>query len=379
MLALYGPREAGRSGRRALRELERQVRRRALACAKRLVESGRNLDEAACRLGLKARTLRHWQSQEQPDDSAVPLPGRPPADSGVEQQQAALVRLQDSGPGFSVPGLRREFPTMSRSELDELVKCYRLLWREQHRRPIHVLHWQRPGTVWAMDFAEAPSPIDGVYPHLLAVRDLASGKQLLWRPVTATTSEVVRAELTALFLAYGTPWVLKSDNGPAFRADETKKFLARWDVFTLYSPSRTPSYNGSIEAAIGSLKTRTQRQVEQSDHPEVWTSAAAENARQEANMAQPRRLHGATSNEVWDERPKVRAEEREAFRATFQQFQAEARREKGSLPEDEVSHWVKAAVDRVALRRALVAHDLLLFRRRRIPAEIMRPKVAING
>jgi len=355
------------------------VRRRALACAERLVESGRNLEEAACRLGLKARTLRHWQSQEQPDDSAVPLPGRPQADSGEAQQQAVLVHLQDSGPGVSVPELRREFPTMSRSELDELVKCYRLLWREQHRRPIHVLHWQRPGTVWAMDFAEAPSPIDGIYPYLLAVRDLASGKQLLWRPVSDQTGDIVRAQLVPLFLAYGVPWVLKSDNGPAFRADATKKFLACWDVFTLYSPSRTPSYNGSIEAAIGSLKTRTQRLAGEAGHPEIWTSDVVEAARHEANAtARPRRLQGATPDEAWDDRQRLRAEERERFRATVGQYQAEAWLERG-LPTEEPSHWQEAEVDRVALRRALVAHDLLLFRRRRIPAEIMRPKMANNG
>ena len=45
------------------------------------------------------------------------------------------------------------------------------------------------GTVWAVDFAQAPQPIDGVYPYLLAVRDLASSKQLLWLPVEHADSE----------------------------------------------------------------------------------------------------------------------------------------------------------------------------------------------
>jgi hypothetical protein len=30
---------------------------------------------------------------------------------------------------------------------------------------LHVLDWQTPGRVWAMDFAQAPRPIDGLYPH----------------------------------------------------------------------------------------------------------------------------------------------------------------------------------------------------------------------
>ena len=141
-----------------------------------------------------------------------------------------------------------------------------------------------------MDFAQAPFLIDGIYPYLLAVRDLASGKHLLWRPVLSESAEVVRAELVPLFLAYGVPWVLKSDNGPAFRADDTKRLLTRWAVFTLFSPARTPSYNGGIEAAIGSLKTRTQRLADQAGHPLLWTSAVVEAARQEANAAHPRRL-----------------------------------------------------------------------------------------
>jgi hypothetical protein len=40
----------------------------------------------------------------------------------------------------------------------------------------HVLHWTVPGSVWAMDFAEPPAPVDGVYDYLFSVRDLASGQ-----------------------------------------------------------------------------------------------------------------------------------------------------------------------------------------------------------
>jgi hypothetical protein len=42
---------------------------------------------------------------------------------------------------------------------------------------MQVLHWTRPGAVWAIDFAEPPLPIEGSYSRLLAVRDLASGYQ----------------------------------------------------------------------------------------------------------------------------------------------------------------------------------------------------------
>jgi transposase InsO family protein len=374
--ALVEQQRGGGSQQRPRRALERQVRQRALAFADRLADVGLGLDEAAQRLGVSARTLRHWDQLLRQPVAPVALLGRPRADSGSEQQQAVFAHLQTVGPGVSVPALRLQFPGLARAELDRLVKGYRTQWRAQHARELHVLHWQRPGTVWAMDFADAPALIDGIYPYLLAVRDLASGQQLLWQPVRATTAAVVRAALLPLFLAYGAPWVVKSDNGPAFRADLTKRFLHRWEVFALFSPPQTPAYNGSIEAAIGSLKTRTQRLA---GPAELWTSALVEAARQEANQAYPRRLHGATPDEVWDTRQRFTADDRAAFRARVQRYQTEARTKQGLLPEDEVSHWTQAAIDRVALRRALVAHDLLLFTRRSIPAPIKRPKAANKG
>jgi len=360
------------------RELEQQVRRHALAVADRLADLGLGLEEIARRLRLKPRTLRHWEQMLRTPDAPLALLGRPRADSGPEQQRAVLDHLRDVGAGLSVPALRVQFPDMARAELDELVKCYRTLWRAQHPRVLRRLHWLRPGAVWAMDFAQAPTPIDGMYPYLLAVRDLASGKHLLWRPVLSENAEVVRAELVPLFLTYGTPWVLKSDNGPAFRADATKRLLTRWGVFTLFSPVRTPSYNGGIEAAIGSLKTRTQRIAIQVGHADLWTAAVVEAARQEANAAHPRRLKGATPDEVWDSRSPLTDERRAQFRAAVALYQAEGWDERGSKPADP-SHWDESAVDRVALRRALVGHDLLLFTRRSIPARIERPKVAMKG
>jgi transposase InsO family protein len=362
------------------RMLERQVRQRVLELADRLNDYGLGLEETADRLGIKPRTLRHWDRCLRQPDVAVTVLGRPRAAAALPQQEAVREHLQVNGPGVSVPALRLQFPDLARAELTRLAQDYRQAWRVEHRRELRVLHWQVPGTVWAIDFAKAPAPIDGLYPYLLAVRDLASGKQLLWRPVRAEGAAVVRTELTSLFLAFGAPWLLKSDNGPAFRADATKRFLGTWGVFTLFSPPHTPSYNGAIEAAIGSLKTRTQRLATKAGHPDLWTSGLAEAARQEANTtARPRRLHGATPEEVWDARPRLSAADREAFQTRARRYQAEARAQQGPLAPEEQTHWTEAAVDRVALRRALIAHDLLLFSRRLIPARIERPKTANKG
>jgi transposase InsO family protein len=359
----------------ARRALERRVRQRAVDFALALGELGHDRDEAARRLGLNERTLRQWEHDLHSDKPIAPL-GRPLADSGTEQQQSVLSLLSQVGPGIGVPTLRTLFPDMARSELAELKCCYRDLWQTQHTRVRHKLRWLRPGTVWAMDFAEPPAPIDGEFPYLLAVRDLASGRQLLWRPVRADTAKVVMNELTTLFLSHGAPWVMKTDNGPAFIADDLKRFLGRFQTLTLFSPVRTPSYNGSIEASICSLKTRTERLATQHGHPGLWTSDLVEAARQEANAtARPRRLQGATPDDVWFSRRLLTAAERAHFRATVSQLQPQARVEKQLPLDQKLSRLDQAKVNRLAIPRALVAHDLLVYRRSVIPAPIRRPKV----
>src|SRR5260370_12020073 len=137
---------------------------------------------------------------------------------------------------------------MPRAELEDLVKRYRRVWRRRHQYAPYSLHWQRSGAVWAMDFSEPPQPIEGIYPYLFAVRDLASHQQLLWLPVLDMTAATAVEALRALLVLHGAPLVLKADNGSAFLADATQDFLVSWGVNLLFSPPHTPGYNGSVEA-----------------------------------------------------------------------------------------------------------------------------------
>lgn len=150
---------------------------------------------------------------------------------------------------------------MPRREIEDLLRRYRRVWRRRQRRLLHILHWRRPGTVWAIDFAEPPLPIEGSFEYLLAVRDLASGMQLPWLPVADQTAQTTIAALEAMFRQHGPPLVLKSDNGSAFIAELTAKCLERWRVTNLRSPPEYPEYNGACEAGIGSMKSRTHHQA----------------------------------------------------------------------------------------------------------------------
>src|SRR5262245_18760379 len=284
----------GPRGQQPRRALEQRVRSRAVQVAKRLTERGYSYADLARRLAVSERTLRSWNGCSAAANLAPPL-GRPLAASQPAQQQAVFSLLDRVGPGLGVPNLRTYFPGMARAELADLVKGYRHRWRVDNQRLIHALDWQRPGAVWAIDFAQAPSVIDGRYPYVLAVRDLASGQMLLWRPVAAQTAAVVIAELRWLFTLHGAPLVLKTDNGSAFIDAGLGRELQLWGVGQLFSPPKRPEYNGSIEASIGSLKKRTQHQCELAGHPAIWTNAAAAAAQLDANTtARLKRLRGLT-------------------------------------------------------------------------------------
>ena len=249
-----------------------------------------------------------------------------------------------------------------------------------------MLHWQTPGRVWAADFTE-PSryggsglpPIAGLYPYVLAVRDLASGCMLAWQPLPDLTAEVTRAALAWLFTVYGAPLVLKVDNGSAFRAVTFRAFLEARGVIALYSPPACPGYNGSIEAAIGSLKKRTEEQARSRGHADRWAVADLEAAQAKANTSHPRRLNGRTPALVWESRKRLDALERVVFTLTVERQRFRARQELGIAPEEELDHWRDSAVDRRAVERALVEHGHLLFTRRRIALTIKARKVAADG
>jgi len=228
-----------------------------------------------------------------------------------------------------------------------------------------------------MDFSEAPSPIEGVDPYLLAVRDLASGQQLLWLPVASPDAEHTIEALAWLFAQHGPPLVLKTDNGSPFGAGLTQNFLTRTKVICLFSPPYTPRYNGAIEAGIGSLKTRTERHASRAGHPGYWTHDDVAFAQWEANAtARPRGSDGPTPEEQWCQRTALTAEQRVVFHAAVEIMRQEIRSREGTPQESDEPTTRSRLIDREAIRRVLVDHGYLLFSRRRLPLPIRGQKTA---
>jgi transposase InsO family protein len=352
------------------REREAILRSHVVELTRWTAQRGLSLPATADLLHLAPRTLRLWCADFRIEVSPIHLLGRPTLRSSLSDRTAVLDVLKELGPTTSVATLRACFPQMPRAELTDLVGRYRRVWRQRYQAEPCTLCWRRIGAVWALDFSEPPQPIDGIYPYLLAVRDLASHQQLLWLPVENMTAATAIAALRMLFTLHGAPLVLKADNGSAFIADATQAFLSGWGANLLFSPAYTPEYNGSIEAGNGSMKTRTECYASRAGHPGEWMYDDVIAAPIEANAtARPQGETGPTPNELWRARRPLSTEERRLFQQTVSQYRDLQEAKPQSTQEER-------RMQREAIRCALVEHGILWFLRRRNPLTINYEKTA---
>lgn len=299
--------------------------------------------------------------------------GRPPEEPDRETRREIQAVLALMGPHTGMPTLQWIFPELSRGALLEYQQRYRYAYVRNKRYLLHQLLWTRPGTVWAGDISDPPAPIESLYQKLTNIRDLASSHQLAALPSPDEQSVSVRMVLRSLEKWVGLPLVLKIDNGSCFRAEELKAWCREHGVLLLYSPPRTPEYNGAIEAGTGSIHARAHWQAARHDRPGEWTCDDVEAARLQANeTARPRGLSGPTPDEMWAQRVPITNAERTAFLASYARLEKLERMERG-IPEGcRLQHYEQAAIDRVAISRALIEGGFLLVRRRRITLPIWK-------
>ncbi|NNC63178.1 MAG: transposase family protein, partial [Gammaproteobacteria bacterium] len=353
------PKRRGARRQRRRRRAERTVRRAALVYCRWCGRLGVSLSQASRRIGLRPETVHRWH-QAWPQDLMRPTPrGRPIARIDAEVRRAIVALLELTGLR-GLPTLRELFPTVSRSELVELQRWHIRRSRHGRRRLIRALHWTRPGSVWAMDFSDPPAPIDGFYTKLLCIRDLASGCMLMALPCPDATARTVLTALRAITRWNPVPLVIKCDNGSAFASHEVKQWAKSRGIQLLFSPAGTPEYNGSIESGIGSIKTRSLWIAGRHDRPWHWTCDDVEAARCEANeLARPRGPCGGSPNEAWSNRLPLDEVDRNSFINAYRACYARERQRHGLLDGIELQHEEQAAIDRVAITRALVEQGLL--------------------
>jgi transposase InsO family protein len=288
------------------------------------------------------------------------------------QLEALHDALDLLGVQTGVEVLQGLFPGIPRRELQSRLEEYRRRWRELEAFMIETVRWQLAGRVWAMDHSDASLPIDGKYPYILAVRDMGSGQQLLSLPVEHKDGASTRAALERLFKQYGVPLVLKSDNGSALTCREVSLLLYEKKVKKLLSPPGYPCYNGSIEAGIGSLETRTHHEAARHDRPGEWTCDDVEAARRQANYtARPRGARGETPQQMWEKRSMISNAERELFLTTVDE-QLRRLIQKHKDEKGEFNAQQTARMERAAVATALKKLGYYITRRRRIIPPIFR-------
>lgn len=374
----------------AKRLLEGKLRRRALSLVRLRTWGGRrSLASVAREMGLSPATVREWRRRwSDAGDRLRPKPLGKPVE-GVERHEkdAVLGILMLMGPGTGVPSLAGLFPHLPQAALERLLKRYRKVWRWKNRGLIFALRWRFVGAVWAMDFTKVERPIEGRYAHLLMVRDLASGRQLMSLPVEVQSMLDVLAKLTYLVACHGAPLVLKSDNGSPFKNDLVEAFCRARGITPLLSPPGTPEYNGAVESGIGSLETCIHHAAARNGRPGDWTCDDVEEARRRVNeLGRPRGRDGPTPDEAWDARQPITHESRQAFLAKVDEMKAAVRAEWAVHPERPIPAdailppYVQDSLNRLSVSRALVALGYLEFRRRRIsPPVILRRLLKISG
>jgi transposase InsO family protein len=352
------------------------VRVAAVALARWCRRRGIGQEQVAEKLGLRPSTLGRWERRWREDRMGWKPRGRPPERAEREMRLSILALFGVLGPGVGLPTLRAIFPEVARSELIELQRHCRHAYRHRRKWMVHVLKWTRPGSVWAMDFSDPPAAIDGLYRRIFCVRDLPSGCQLLGLPCPEKSAEIVVRALEALRRWCGLPLALKCDNDSVFRSDEVKDWAREHGVLLLFSPVETPEYNGSIEAGIGSIKSRAHHEAARHGRPGEWTCDDVEAAVLQANeTARPQGRFGPTPKESWNERMPLLQAEREMFRRTYRRYYAQECSERGLPWRQHLQHYENASIDRVAIGRALIEHGFLLIRRKRVSLPIRSRRV----
>jgi transposase InsO family protein len=107
--------------------------------------------------------------------------------------------------------------------------------------------------VWSYDFLEDRTQNNRRL-RFLAVIDEFTRECLALLVDRSITSEKVVCLLDWLFLAYGTPQHLRSDNGPEFVAHKVQDWLAERNCQTLYITPGSPWENPYIESFIGKFR-----------------------------------------------------------------------------------------------------------------------------
>ena len=358
----------------------------APACARRDAAARERVAAWACsrlygprpiaRAMSRPESTVRWWARECTAGRLAPGARGPRRRRSTREQRLAVRRfLGLHGRHTGAPSLRAAFPALSRRELlalkREWVRQRTLLALRRGSR----IRWTTPGVAWAADFTDLDEPAAGGERAMLFVHDLASGSVLWARPCRRKDAAAVAAAMSALIAEHGAPLLLRVDNGKALHAAAVRAVLDPHGVTLLRTPNRTPTYNGACESALGWHKRRILDVAERDGGIGGWGVEEFERMRSRANdVRRPWGWRGPSPAERFAARERVSNERRAAFLAAVESRRADERTRRDPLCEGR--H--RAAIERAAIRRALVDVGHLEINPRRVSTAIQLLKCAGN-
>ena len=208
-------------------------------------------------IGLSYASFRRWKHRLDCGQPAVFKPGpHKVMPLLLEDLRAAMYQLNHGHQRSRGAGrLCRQYQDqISRRDLQVLTRTVRRELAHQHQAELRHITWKIPGLVWSLDDAELARFAHRKL-HLHQVQDLASRYKFTPWVGEQVLGETVASHLEQLFLLYGSPLVLKRDNGSNLNQEAVNALLARYLVIPLNSPPHYPPYNGGIERAMQEMKT----------------------------------------------------------------------------------------------------------------------------
>jgi len=219
------------------------------SAVKHLVVERSYSERSACQLVGISRSSARYHPKERPAEAAF---------------RRRVRKLANRHPGY---GYRRIIAVLRREGSQVNHKRVQWIWKAEglqlpRRKPRkrrygpkgEVIHKaQYRNHVWSYDFLEDRTQ-NGRRLRILAVIDEFTRECLALLVDRAITSEKVVGLLDWLFLAYGAPQHLRSDNGPEFVARKVQDWLAERNCQTLYITPGSPWENAYIESFIGKFR-----------------------------------------------------------------------------------------------------------------------------
>ena len=134
-------------------------------------------------------------------------------------------------------------------------------------KPILVKDLNERGQVDLVDFQTCA---DGSYRYILHYIEYLTKFHIL-RPLKSKTAVEVARELLHIFLDFGAPHVLQSDNGREFTAEVIRELSTLWPQMMLVNGRpRHPQSQGSVERSNGEMKNKITTWM-RDNNTESWT------------------------------------------------------------------------------------------------------------